>query len=190
MRPVKPGQHLERLLAVISPGALLDVLDGDLVAVLAQVPDLSPHAYVGAGGPEAPESLAEAYLAAGRALKAAVALDLAQPIHERDAPLEVALASDRGTGELAERRCFGSVPPRTIERLDLERTLQCLLDAELRIDPAARTLHLHPNTLRHRVARFEQETGLRLSRPRDAALVWWALGHRRASANRHPRGYY
>ena len=49
----------------------------------------------------------------------------------------------------------------------------------MRIEDAARVLHMHANTLRHRLRRFEEATGATLRDPRDLVELWWALEHRR-----------
>jgi DNA-binding PucR family transcriptional regulator len=38
---------------------------------------------------------------------------------------------------------------------------------------------VHPNTLRHRLRRFEEATGANLRRPTDLVELWWALERRR-----------
>jgi PucR C-terminal helix-turn-helix domain len=183
-RPRRSEDRLERLFAASALDALVDVVDGDVVAITASVPDLDGIAHVGVGGPAAVEDIASANRAAERALAAAVALDSPVPVHEAEAPLEVAAVHDNATGRLAERRCFAGIPERTMRRLDLERTLDAFLARDLRVEPAAASLHIHPNTLRHRVRRFEEAAGLRLAQPRDAFLVWWALRYRRAERHR------
>lgn len=44
----------------------------------------------------------------------------------------------------------------------------------------ARRLTVHPNTVRYRVKRFEQLTGLDLRRTEDLVTSWWLLNRRRA----------
>jgi DNA-binding PucR family transcriptional regulator len=51
--------------------------------------------------------------------------------------------------------------------------------ADMRVDQAARRLHLHPNTLRYRLRKFEELTGTDLRRGDDVVEVWWALQHLR-----------
>jgi DNA-binding PucR family transcriptional regulator len=38
---------------------------------------------------------------------------------------------------------------------------------------------VHPNTLRHRLRRFDESTGADLRRPADLVELWWALERRR-----------
>jgi len=43
------------------------------------------------------------------------------------------------------------------------------------VDAAARELFVHPNTLRHRLTRFEETTGASLRDLESLAEIWWAL---------------
>jgi DNA-binding PucR family transcriptional regulator len=43
------------------------------------------------------------------------------------------------------------------------------------IDAAAQELFVHPNTLRHRLVRFEETTGANLRNIEQLAEIWWAL---------------
>jgi DNA-binding PucR family transcriptional regulator len=66
---------------------------------------------------------------------------------------------------------------------ELEQTLRAWFDQGMRIDEAARELHVHPNTLRHRLRRFEEATGANLRRPADLTELWWALERARLGAS-------
>ncbi|MET8875230.1 helix-turn-helix domain-containing protein [Nocardia sp. NPDC004604] len=57
--------------------------------------------------------------------------------------------------------------PRLPKRVSLEHGM--------RYEDAARRLHLHPNTLRHRLHRFELVTGGSLRDMSTLAEPWWAL---------------
>jgi DNA-binding PucR family transcriptional regulator len=59
------------------------------------------------------------------------------------------------------------------------RTLRTWFDQEMRVEDTARSLHVHANTLRHRIRRFEEATGASLRDPRHLVELWWALEHRR-----------
>jgi DNA-binding PucR family transcriptional regulator len=52
----------------------------------------------------------------------------------------------------------------------------------MRVEETARALHVHPNTLRHRLKRFEEATGATLRDPRHLVELWWALEHRRLAS--------
>jgi DNA-binding PucR family transcriptional regulator len=49
----------------------------------------------------------------------------------------------------------------------------------MRVDDTARSLHVHANTLRHRLRRYEESTGVSLREPRVLVELWWALERRR-----------
>ena len=55
------------------------------------------------------------------------------------------------------------------------------LASGMRVDASAKALIVHPNTLRHRLDRFQQLTGADLRKTQDVVEVWWALERRRVS---------
>ncbi len=65
---------------------------------------------------------------------------------------------------------------------ELETTLRAWFDQEMRVEDTAKALHIHPNTLRHRLRRFEEATGATLRDPRDLVELWWALERRRLAS--------
>jgi len=46
------------------------------------------------------------------------------------------------------------------------------------VDESARALFIHPNTMRHRVDRFQQLSGADLRDTEDVLGLWWALQRR------------
>lgn len=58
---------------------------------------------------------------------------------------------------------------------DVLTTVTTYLDHDRRIDETAGTLHLHRNTVRYRLTRFADTTGLDLDRTDDFVLAWWLL---------------
>ena len=52
----------------------------------------------------------------------------------------------------------------------------------MQIEETARALHVHPNTLRHRLRRFEEATDANLRNASDVIELWWALERRRLDA--------
>ena len=70
--------------------------------------------------------------------------------------------------------------------MDLDLSQLRALDATVRggtLEAAARALHVHSNTLRHRLRRFEEATGATLRDPRDLVELWWALERRRLAGD-------
>jgi hypothetical protein len=66
---------------------------------------------------------------------------------------------------------------------DLVSTVRVFLDHGGSWQDAARALHVHPNTLRYRIARIEEVTGRDLSTIRDRVDVFLALQCRPAPGN-------
>jgi PucR family transcriptional regulator, purine catabolism regulatory protein len=66
---------------------------------------------------------------------------------------------------------------------DLVPSVRVWLEHDRNTERAARALHIHPNTLRYRVQRFEEISGRSLSSTASLAEVWLAL---RATADARP----
>ena len=101
-----------------------------------------------------------------------------------------ALAGPEGLTTALDRDLVGLTPqaPAAVEGVtvglgrlgaELERTLRTWFDSGMRTEETARLLHVHPNTLRHRMRRFEAATGADLHRAADLVELWWALERRR-----------
>jgi hypothetical protein len=54
-------------------------------------------------------------------------------------------------------------------------TMRCYVDNACEFEPTARALSLHVNTVRYRIAKFEEMLGVSLRDTRVFAEVWWAL---------------
>lgn len=178
MRRRLRGRGIEVLSAVQGPRvvALLGNVDpeGDVLGVAALLLD-----QVGDGpvvvGPVVPH-----LFAAGRSARAAMSgWDAARAWPEAPRPI---LADDL----LPERVLIGDAPARRrlVERVhrplrrsgrQLLVTAQAYLDAGGALEATARTLFVHPNTVRYRLGRIEELIGLDLTDQRDAWTVRMAL---------------
>jgi DNA-binding PucR family transcriptional regulator len=94
-----------------------------------------------------------------------------------DIPLRAAVLESPNLTRLVTERCLGAIP--AAQRGLFTRTLAAYLAHDLHISEAAVELHVHPNTLRYRIRRFEELSGLRLERVDDLVAVWWALQYER-----------
>jgi DNA-binding PucR family transcriptional regulator len=56
---------------------------------------------------------------------------------------------------------------------DIWRSVLSYTKHGLRVDDTAAALHVHPNTVRHRLAHFTELTGVNLRDPADLAEIWW-----------------
>ncbi len=136
-------------------------------------------------GPEClPAELPASYGTAGRVLGAAERFGLAGVHDLVSAGLHAAVIEDPELGGALARRLVDPVAalPGGAELLASVREWLC---CGMRIDPAAERLFVHPNTVRYRLRRYEEETGVDLRETEDAFRVWWAL-HRRELATPGP----
>jgi len=76
-------------------------------------------------------------------------------------------------GDRLYTRHFGRLNPRTAD--DITLTVRVYLECDQRAADAAARLTVHPNTVRYRVGRFEDLTGLRLRSTEDLVTAWWLL---------------
>ena len=96
---------------------------------------------------------------ASRALQTAVAFGQEGAFSLADLSIRPAILADEALGDAFAARYLE--PLAALGRLgaELEATLRAWFDQGMRIDDTARVLHVHPNTLRHRLRRFEEATG-------------------------------
>jgi DNA-binding PucR family transcriptional regulator len=131
--------------------------------------------------------LPTAFAHASRALQTALAFGEEGVFSLADLSIRPAILADEALGDAFAARYLE--PLAALGRLgaELEATLRAWLASGMRIEDAARGLHVHPNTLRHRLRRFEETTGAALRDPDDLVELWWALERRRLGARPTPR---
>jgi hypothetical protein len=162
--------------------ALVTGLDRDLVGLSPARPAVGGGAVVGIGPPARLAALPGSFAMASRALQTALAFGEQGVFALEDLGLRPAILADDALGEGFCRRHLE--PLGSLGRLgaELEATLRVFFEQDMHINDTARALHVHPNTLRHRLRRFEEATGASLRRTQDLAELWWALERRRLSA--------
>jgi DNA-binding PucR family transcriptional regulator len=116
---------------------------------------------------------------ASRALQTALAFGQDGAFSLADLSIRPAILADEALGDAFAARHLEPLAGMGRLGAELESTLRAWFDMEMRMDDTARALHIHPNTLRHRLRRFEQVTGATLRDPRDLVELWWALERRR-----------
>jgi DNA-binding PucR family transcriptional regulator len=178
------GTALSRRVAVALAGeeGLVTGLDRDYAGIAARSPAPVARVVCGLGPPARLESLPAAFASASRALQTAVAFGQEGALTLADLSIRPAILADEALGDAFAARYLE--PLAGLGRLgaELETTLRAWFDQEMRIDDTARALHVHPNTLRHRLRRFEEATGATLRDPRDLVELWWALERRRLTS--------
>jgi PucR C-terminal helix-turn-helix domain len=175
------GDALPRRAAVTLAGddGLVTGLDRDFAGIAARPPSALPRVVCGVGPPARLEALPAAFASASRALQTAVAFGQEGALTLADLSIRPAILADEALGDAFAARYLE--PLAGLGRLgaELETTLRAWFDQEMRVEETARALHVHPNTLRHRLKRFEEATGATLRDPRNLVELWWALEHRR-----------
>jgi PucR C-terminal helix-turn-helix domain len=176
--------EVERLLgfqeAVLPRRGLCAMIDGDLGGFLHTPASQDVPFAVGIGPPMPLESLGESFQRATRALSTARAFGLVGVNSVASLGVLPAIVSDADVGDALCRRYLDPLAGSTAE---IAASLRVLFDCQMQIDSAAARLFVHPNTLRYRVARFQELTGGDVGDPATAFEVWWAL--QRARVREH-----
>ena len=181
--PAVPRHRLLQAIVLSAeiPGqpALITTVDGELVGLVGRRPELGDlDAIVGIGPAGDVTALPSSYLIASRALDLAIRCGRSG-VHDLDDLAVAALVT-------AEDYVADALVARYLEPLTglgefgkaIEETLEAFFESGMRMDEAARAVFVHPNTLRHRLKRFEEATGAVLDRTEDAFLVWLSLQRR------------
>jgi len=184
-----PGDRaFHRIVAALRPWLALDTagrplvttVDGEVAGLLAGRPaGLCRSLVLGLGAPVPPSGLAAEFTRATQALRAAVGFGLVGAFTREELGLRATVVALPAVGESLVRLRLAPLAERGEDGAQLEEAAAAYLRQGLRLDAAARTLYVHPNTLRNRLRRFEEITGTSLRDPADLAEVWWALAHRR-----------
>ncbi|WP_433343731.1 PucR family transcriptional regulator [Streptomyces sp. CA-253872] len=88
--------------------------------------------------------------------------------------------SDPHTAESLSARHLAALDGAGRSSTEIERTTRVYLACDQDVREVARRLAVHPNTVRYRVSRFQELTGLNLRRTEDLVTSWWLLNRRRA----------
>jgi hypothetical protein len=194
--PADELRRLERTLAEVGrervAAVLVGHLDGGLAAILG-TPDggaralvaqaweaaLEPRGTVVALGLPAPlGDLGGAYLLTRRLLAAAHAEQRTGVVELGDLALQVGILSQPEIGELLSHRHLAPIEAEGEFGVELLATLDAWYAHGMRTDETAAALFVHANTVRHRLRRAEELTGLSLQRTEDRLALYWVLAWR------------
>jgi hypothetical protein len=166
-------------LALAGNDGLATGLDGDMIGVATRKPVPIAGLTVGVGGASTLDALPAAFTQASRALQTAIAFGH-EGVHTlADLSILPAVLVDQALGDAFVARYLEPLAAMGRHGTEIEATLRAWLDHGMRIDDTAKDLHVHPNTLRHRLRRFEESTDANLRRASDVMELWWALERRR-----------
>ena len=179
-----PSQRVA--LALAGEQGLFTSLDGDLIGLASRRPVPIAGLTIGIGSPAGLETLPASFALAGRALQTALAFGH-EGVHAlADLSILPAVLSDQALGDEFVSRYLEPLAGMGRHGTELETTLRAWIDHGMRIEDTARVLHVHPNTLRHRLRRFEETTDANLRRASDVMELWWALERRRLTEAARP----
>lgn len=183
-RPARSGDSRAMKRAIESTGAgdgfgvLTATIDGDLCGVVTRRPQLTGKGVVGLGAETDLTHLGSSFELANRALETAVAFSYDGVVSLEDLSLRPAIMSESHLGERLVGRYLDPLHELGEFGATLETTIREYLRHGMRIDESAKALFVHPNTLRHRLDRFQQLTGADLRNTEDVLEIWWALERR------------
>jgi PucR C-terminal helix-turn-helix domain/GGDEF-like domain len=170
--------QLEQTLGFQDPAqdrrGLCALVDGDLAGLLSTPPPTQVDAVVGFGPPRPLEHLTESYRLAARALLTAEACGLRGTYDIASLGLRPAVAMDADIGELLRKRYLQPLAGAS-SATELIATVRAYLACGMHVERTATRLFVHQNTVRYRIARFEELTGASLAETEVLTEVWWAL---------------
>jgi hypothetical protein len=179
-----PGGSVEALARLLGQHGLLALADGERVAGLAA--DEAVERVLAASGATFAVGSPAQRCELGAALEDQRALlDLGLhagrtgAIGQREFLIERCLLQGPWLGSALEQHLLAPLEEHDRENgSELVATLEAFVGVGLARKAAARSLHIHPNTLDYRIDQITRLTGVRLGEPRDLTLVTLALAQR------------
>ena len=156
---------------------LVALIDGDLAGFTARLPSsaLRDETVAGVGPPAALDELAHPFALASRALDAALALGLNGLVDFAALGVLPAVLADDDVARPLRDAIIGPLVAAGTSGATILTTVRQYIDNDRRLNETARELHTHVNTIRNRLARFEELTGRDLRRTDHLVETWWAL---------------
>jgi hypothetical protein len=155
--------------------AVLALDDEHCIGVVARRPQAGPGQVVGLGPFVPLARIARSYEVAGRAATIATGLHRTGVQGVEELTWRLAAAEHGEVGRLLWHRCLEPLRREGRFGTEIEESVRTYLAAGRSIPRAAHELVLHVNTLRYRLRRFTELTGLHLDDPDDLVQVVWAL---------------
>ena len=174
----QPWQDLESTLglaqAVHAGTGMSALIDGELVGFMASPVRAASPGRAGVGTWNVVDDLARSFQRASRVLRALRRLDIDGTYDLAGVGLRAAVLEDADMGEALHDRYLANL-------LDSEfgaeviATVRVYVLSREHVDTTARRLHVHPNTVRYRIAKFEEIADVSMRDPEVAFRVWWAI---------------
>jgi hypothetical protein len=160
---------------------LAALLDGDLAGFV--LPPITGDIPVplGVGPPARLHELENSFRLATRVLECVAAMGTTGPTNIAELGLWPAVLADRDVADEVIRRVVQPLLAQGKTGTAILETVSCYLSNDLRLEATAEEMFFHVNTVRYRLRRFEELTGLSLRSVADVVQVWWALERLRLS---------
>ena len=149
-------------------------VDGDIAGILTVAPETELGLAVGVGDAVPLHSLASSFEQATRCLETAIAFGLSGVFDLDQLGVLPAVVADPVLGDRLVRRYLEPLGVGSSAAL-LRETLECYLSHGQRVERTATAMFVHQNTVRYRLSRFGDLTGIELRSPVSAFELWWAL---------------
>lgn len=175
-------RSLERYLGTWDTGhrrhGLVALVDGDLCGFVRALPPGEPPAAIGVSEAVGLSDLAAAFRRASRALETALGLGVSSVCDMASLGLHPAIAADDDVGRALMRRYIAPLEALGASGRMMLETVERYIENDRRLEVTAAELHVHANTVRYRIGRFEELTSCSLRHHVALIETWWALQRR------------
>jgi hypothetical protein len=182
LEPAVDLESIERFLravGLVSRGnGLIALIDGEACGFIKSLPKATAPSALGVSEPVLLAAMEPAFRRARRALDTALAVGSKGVFELSEFGLQPAVADDADVGAAMVERYITSVLALSGGEVVLT-TVESYLANDCNAEMTAASMEVHPNTVRHRLGRFEEATGRSLRATETLVEVWWALERRR-----------
>jgi hypothetical protein len=172
-------EHFLRADGLVQRGnGLVALIDGDACGFIRNIPKASAPSAFGVSEPVPLSEMKHAFRRARRALETALTVGSRGVFELSEFGVQPAVADDADVGAAMVDRYVSSVLALSGGEVVLTTVARYLAD-DCNVETTAAELDVHPNTVRHRLARFEEATGRSLRATETLVEVWWAIERHR-----------
>jgi hypothetical protein len=155
--------------------ALIALIDGDVCGIVRAMPAGPAPTRIGVSRPVSLREMESAFREATRVAQTAAAFDRAGAQTLSSLGVRAAILGDEAVGDALVLRYIDPLAALGGMRDGMLDTIEQYFRCQSRLESAARALHVHVNTVKYRLARFEELTGATLRDPEILLEAWWAV---------------
>jgi hypothetical protein len=155
--------------------ALIALVDGDVCGIVRTMPPGPAPTRIGVSRAASLREMETAFREATRVAQTAAAFDRSGAQTLSSLGVRAAILGDDEVGDALVRRYIDPLEVLGATRDGMLDTIEQYFRCRSRLESAARALHVHVNTVKYRLARFEELTGARLRDPEVLLEAWWAV---------------